>query len=63
MSNDTEINDRERRVKEIVRQLENEDLSLAEATELRDEAHDHLDALRNLVDGGDGVIREIDRDR
>jgi exonuclease VII small subunit len=63
MSNDTEINDRERRVKEIVRQLENEDLSLAEATELRDEAHDHLDALRNLVDGSDGVIHEIDRDQ
>ena len=51
MSHDNEITEREERIKEIISRLDNEDLSLSEAKELRDEAHDHLEALRSLTMG------------
>ena len=51
MSHDNEIADREERVKEIISRLDNEGLSLSEAKELRDEAHDHLEELRSLSMG------------
>ena len=61
MSNDTEIAEREQRVREIIGRLESDTLSLAEAKELRDEAREHIDALRGLIDGEDGDVELIER--
>jgi hypothetical protein len=58
MTNDTEIDAKEQRVTKIIERLESEELGLAEAKTLRDEAQEHLTDLRTLVDLEGGNVRE-----
>ena len=60
MSNDTDIAEREERVAEIIDQLKSNDLTLAEAKTLRDEADEHLSELRRLVDLDEGTVDGYD---
>jgi hypothetical protein len=60
MSNDTDIAEREERVAEIIDQLKSNDLTLAEAKTLRDEADEHLTELRRLVDLDEGTVDGYD---
>lgn len=48
------------RLEEIAEILEEGEVGLEQAKELREEADDHLEALRNELDVGDGEIIEID---
>lgn len=55
-----DIGDRIDRLEEIAETLEDGEIGLGKAKELREEADDHLVALRDQLDVGDGDIIEID---
>lgn len=55
-----DIAERIERLEEIAETLENGEVDLPTAKELREEADDHLKALRDALDVGDGDIIEID---
>ncbi|TKX49582.1 hypothetical protein EXE49_10925 [Halorubrum sp. ASP121] len=48
------------RLEEIAETLEDGEVDLTTAKELREEADDHLETLRDALDVGDGDIIEID---
>jgi hypothetical protein len=48
------------RVEEIAETLEDGDIGLDRAKELREEADGHLETLRDALDVGDGDIIELD---
>ena len=48
------------RVEEIAETLEDGDISLERAKEVREEADEHLETLRDTLDVGDGDIIELD---
>jgi len=59
-SNTVEIGDTITRLEEIAETLEEGAVGLERARELREEADEHLEALRQELDVGDGEIIEID---
>lgn len=59
-SNTVEIGDTITRLEEIAETLEEGAVDLERARELREEADEHLEALRQELDVGDGEIIEID---
>jgi len=59
-SNTVEIGDIITRLEEIAETLEEGAVDLERARELREEADEHLEALRQELDVGDGEIIEID---
>lgn len=48
------------RLRDIAETLEDGDVGLAEAKQLRDEADDHLEDLRETLETDDGRIIEVD---
>lgn len=62
MSHNTEVNITERidRLEEIAETLEDGDIGLERAKELREEADEHLETLREALDVGDRDIIELD---
>lgn len=50
------------RLEEIAETLEEGEIGLETAKELREEADSHLEALRDALDVGDGDIIEIDNE-
>lgn len=54
--------DRIERLEEIAQTLEDGGIALATAADLREEANDHLRALGEDSDGGDGDIIGVDTD-
>ncbi|MDB2272536.1 exodeoxyribonuclease VII small subunit [Halorubrum ezzemoulense] len=48
------------RLEEIAETLEDGEVDLTTAKELREEADDHLETLRDALDVGDGELIEID---
>lgn len=59
---DVDIGARIERLEAIAETLEDGDIGLERAKELREEADDHLDSLRVALDVGDGDIIEIEKD-
>lgn len=59
---DPGVGDRIERLEDIAETLEDGDIGLERAKELREEADEHLVALREQLDVGDGDIIEIDGD-
>jgi exonuclease VII small subunit len=59
-SEDVDISGVINRVEEIAETLEDGDISLERAKELRQEADEHLETLREALDVGDGDIIEIE---
>lgn len=57
---DMEIGDRIDRLEEIAERLEEGEIGLETAKDLREEADDHLITLRDELDVGDGDIIELD---
>lgn len=57
---DIDIGDTIARLEEIAETLEEGAIELEQARELREEADEHLEALRHELDVGDGDIIEID---
>ncbi|VTT86286.1 hypothetical protein DM2_2324 [Halorubrum sp. DM2] len=57
---DIDIADTIARLEEIAETLEEGDVGLTTAKELREEADTHLEALRSALDVGDGDIIEIE---
>jgi len=57
---DLSIAERIERLETIVETLEEQEVSLERAKELRQEADDHLEALRGDLDIADGEIIEVD---
>lgn len=53
------IDERIDRVEAIIERLESEDVSLAEAKELRDEAAEQLTELETELNVGDGTVTEL----
>lgn len=62
MSHDTDLDITERidRLEDIAETLEDGDIGLEHAKELREEADTHLETLRDQLDVGDGDIIELD---
>ena len=62
MSHNTEVDITKRidRLEEIAEALENGDIGLEHAKELREEADKHLETLGEQLDVGDGDIIELD---
>jgi exonuclease VII small subunit len=54
------ISERIERLEAIAETLEAGEVGLETATELREEADDHLEALRDELDVGDGEIIELE---
>lgn len=57
-----DIGSRIERLEEIAEELEDGDIGLQRAKELREEADDHLETLREALDVGDGEIIEVEAD-
>lgn len=57
---DVDVGSRIERLEEIAETLEEGEVGLETAKELREEADDHLETLREALDVGDGDIIEID---
>jgi exonuclease VII small subunit len=57
---DIDIAERIERLEEIAETLEDGEVDLSTAKELREEADTHLEDLRDALDVGDGDIIEID---
>jgi exonuclease VII small subunit len=57
---DVDIAERIERLEEIAETLEDGEVDLSTAKELREEADTHLEKLRDALDVGDGDIIEID---
>lgn len=62
MSENASIDERIARLEEIAETLEAGEVGLDRAKELREEADDHLLALREELDVGDGDIIEMSAD-
>ncbi len=60
MDRSADIEDRIDRLETIAETLEEGTIDLATAKELRQEADEHLQALREELDIGDGEIIEVD---
>jgi exodeoxyribonuclease VII small subunit len=58
MSQEQSISERVERVEEIIETLEDGEVSLERANELRDEGEELLDGLRSALDVGEGEITE-----
>lgn len=58
-SEEPSIEERERRLETIAEVLEDGDVSLARAKELRDEADGHLEALRESLDRAEGELIDV----
>jgi ElaB/YqjD/DUF883 family membrane-anchored ribosome-binding protein len=59
-SEDVDISRLIDRLEEIAETLEDGDIGLKRAKELREEADEHLETLRDVLDVGDGDIIELD---
>jgi Exonuclease VII small subunit. len=59
---DPGIGERIDRLEEIAETLEQGEIGLEQAKELREEADDHLESLRDDLDVGDGSIVEVNTD-
>ena len=59
-SEDVDISGLIDRVEEIAETLEDDDIGLERAKELREEADEHLETLQDALDVGDGDIIELD---
>jgi exonuclease VII small subunit len=59
-SEDVDISGVIDRLEEIAEILEDGDIGLERAKELREEADEHLETLRDALDVGDGDIIELD---
>jgi exodeoxyribonuclease VII small subunit len=59
-SEDVDISRLIDRLEEIAEMLEDGDIGLERAKELREEADEHLETLRDALDVGDGDIIELD---
>lgn len=59
---DVDIGARIERLEAIAETLEDGDIGLERAKELREEADEHLESLRVALDVGDGDIIEIEKD-
>lgn len=59
-TDELDIGDTIARLEEIAETLEDGSVDLERARELREEADEHLEALRRTLDVGDGEIIEID---
>lgn len=57
---DVDIAERIERLEDIAETLEDGEVDLSTAKDLREEADTHLEALREALDVGDGDIIEID---
>ena len=57
---DIDIGNRIERLEDIAETLEDGEVSLETAKELREEADEHLESLRDALDVGDGDIIEIE---
>ncbi|GEM_PF-2251494 len=57
---DIDIGETIARLEEIAETLEEGSVGLEQARDLREEADEHLEALRHELDVGDGEIIEID---
>ena len=62
MSDSEEIRSKIDRLEAIAEMLENGEVDLATAKELRQEADEHLKQLRDQLDVGDGEIIELETD-
>lgn len=60
MTDSETLEQRVDRIEQIIERLESEELSLREATELRDEANELLEDLQTELDVGDGTITELE---
>lgn len=60
MTTDDSIADRINRIETIIAELESGEPSLPEAKKLRDEAREHIDALQDDLDVGDGSVTELE---
>jgi len=60
MDHSADINERIDRLETIAETLEEGNIDLVTAKELREEADEHLRALREELDVGDGEIIEVD---
>jgi len=62
MNDSEEIRSKIDRLEAIAEMLENGEVDLATAKELRQEADEHLEELRDQLDVGDGEIIELETD-
>lgn len=62
MSDSEDIQSKIDRLETIAEMLENGEVDLATAKELRQEADEHLEELRDQLDVGDGEIIELETD-
>ena len=62
MSDSEDIRSKIDRLEAIAEMLENGEVDLATAKELRQEADEHLEELRDQLDVGDGEIIELETD-
>ncbi len=62
MNDSEEIRSKIDRLEAIAEMLENGEVDLATAKELRQEADEHLKELRDQLDVGDGKIIELETD-
>lgn len=60
MTTDDIIDDHVRRIERIIDRLESDDLTLAEAKDLREEGQDRLERLEAALDVGSGEIRVLE---
>ena len=60
MTDSETLEQRVDRIEQIIERLESEELSLREATALRDEANELLEDLQTELDVGDGTITELE---
>lgn len=61
-ANELDIESTINRLEEIAETLEEGEIGLETAKELREEADNHLEALREALDVGDGEIIELESD-
>lgn len=59
MANDAEIQDRLSRVEEIIEQLDADEVSLDEGSELYEEGHELLSEIRERLHDSEGDVIEI----
>jgi exodeoxyribonuclease VII small subunit len=59
---DVDIGEKIERLEAIAETLEDGEVSLTKAKKLREEAHTHLEDLRDALDVGEGDIIEIEGD-
>ncbi|WP_338906366.1 exodeoxyribonuclease VII small subunit [Salinibaculum marinum] len=60
MAKDSEIHDRLSRVEEIIEQLDADECDLDEGTALHEEGQELLTEVREVLDGGNGEVVELE---